>query len=176
MLLRCHHQHETAHQKGTQDTASWACFWFTVSRTSIIVSSRWDSLIFWYISPKYLAYSLRSKWRVQITQTGFKSLESICFLMPGCILYCYCYRANWTLYIPDWGPKTAARFPVQMDYTGQECHEVHKADSLHKQQYLPASYLIVELVSTGKPAAFPAFQMEVRMYKKVDNERYLEIK
>lgn len=34
----------------------------------------------------------------------------------------------------------------------------------------------MELVSAGKPAAFPAFQMEMRMYKKEDNEGYMEIK
>lgn len=34
----------------------------------------------------------------------------------------------------------------------------------------------MELVSAGKPAAFPAFQMETRMLKIVDNEGYMKIK
>lgn len=34
----------------------------------------------------------------------------------------------------------------------------------------------MELVSAGKPAACPAFQMEMRTEKKADNEGYMEIK
>lgn len=131
---------------------------------SMIVLSWWDHLnVPQRNTQKILVWC---KWRVQIIQqTVFKLLWSVCFLMPGCIQCHCCYRANWTLYIPDQGPIGAARFPVQMDYSGQVCHQVQQGRQSPQtgKQYLPASYLIVELVSAGKPAAFPAFQMEMRL-------------
>lgn len=48
--------------------------------------------------------------------------------------------------------------------------------STNREQELHASSLIVELVSAGKPAASPAFQMEMGMLKIVDNEGYMKIK
>lgn len=145
-------------------TTLWAFSWCAINKTREVFCHL-DKTDWLY--PKEIAYSLWDTWRVQITQqTGFKWLQSICFPNAWSYTISSLLQSQLNSLYPWPRAKNCSQIPfangLYWARAPQGTEQGRQSPQTEKQE-LPASNLIVELVSAGKPAAFPAFQMELRM-------------